>query len=79
MERVAEELAFLRLVHGTLGFVDSQAQSGRDEANHRSHHAFSGTPGPYIHITVVGVPPEPVSTLFEESIQIVEHDVGEQR
>jgi hypothetical protein len=79
MERVAEELAFLRPVHGALGFVDSQAQYGRDEATHRFHHAFSGTPRPHVHIAVVGVPQEPVSTLFQEAIQIVEHDVGQQR
>ena len=72
-------MAFLGSGDGPLGLVHLQAQAPFDELGHARHHPLPRTFAAHVHVAVVRIANEPVATPGELSVELVQHDVGEQR
>jgi hypothetical protein len=74
-----EEVAVLRASDGRLVVVDLQAQAPSDEPLQAGHHPQPGPLARHIDIGVVGIADEPVATPGKLCVELVQHDVRQQR
>src|SRR5262249_50247396 len=65
--------------HRALRRVDLEFQPRREEERDAFHHPLSRSAAANVHITVVRIPHEAMTTAFELTIKRVQHDVRYQR
>src|SRR5512138_584818 len=62
-----------------LARVHLEAQAPLDETRDACHHALAGALTTHVDIAIVGVAHEAVTSVLELAIELVEHDVAQQR
>ena len=72
-------MAVLGIGDGRLRLVHLQAQAPSDEVSHASHHPLARSFAAHVHVAVIGVANELVTTPGELPVELVQHDVREQR
>jgi len=79
MQNKAEEMDLFGSAHRALRPVYLQAQSRLDVVRQAGHHPEGGTFAADINVEVVGVADEGQTSALQLPIQLVEHDIGEER
>ena len=72
-------MPFLGSGYGALARVHLEAKTPLDEPYHCSHHAAPGAFAADVDVAIVCISHEAVSAFFELPVELVEHDVTEQR
>src|SRR5262249_30901315 len=78
-EAKAKERSLRRPSHGTLRAVDLEFESACDEGREALHHSLPRALATHVDIAVIGVANEPVAASLQLSIELVEHQVAQQR
>jgi hypothetical protein len=77
--REAKERAVPRSGDGTLLRVDLKLEAPFDEAGQALHDPVAGLFAAHVDVTVIRVTHEPVATTLELAIQLIQHEIREQR
>src|SRR5450755_389133 len=75
----SEEVAVLRASDGRLGLIHPQTQAPLDELGKAGHHPLPRPLATHVHLGVVCIANEPVATPVKLTIELVQHDVRQQR
>src|SRR3989441_12069986 len=78
-ETKAQKLPLPWPPHRTLLLVHLELELRRDESRNARHHSLSCPPATNVHITVVRIPREPETSPLQLPVELVEHDITEQR
>src|SRR5712691_988719 len=74
-----EETSLPGSVDSTLTPVHLQLQALRDEATDACQHTRPGSGTPHVDIAIIGVPTEPMASVLEFLVQLIQHHVGKER
>ena len=78
-EAEADEVPFFGSRYRTLGLIHLEAQPPLDEPDHTGHHTVPRAFASDVDVRVVGVAHEAVAAPGELAVELVQHDITEQR